>query len=569
MEGGIASTLKNFGEILNAKSINIRVPMYQRDYSWTINQVDELWNDLMSTIEESRDHFMGSIVVEEKEKSPNNWVLIDGQQRIASITLILAAMRDIATEIGDSKRADLINDDYICRTQIKDLSVSPALRLNDHNNALFQEIIEKRDLLVDDKILYVNDQAKKSQSKSNALLAANYSYFCEQIRIKMNTYTEKISLITNLTDCISNRLKIILIIASSEQNAFLIFETLNDRGLALSVADLLKNYLIMKSGSESNQKEIVKVWKEMTAYVKNIDISKFIRHYWISKYSVVREKDLYKAISNRIDRPRDIKDFMNQLLTASWIYGSFEDYNSDLWSDYGKEFKEYLMLLDLFNLNQCYPVLLAAIDVLKTETAAKVSKMLFIISFRYSIICGYGTGNLEATFSRCARHIREKKPNGILDIFNQLKTIYPNNDEFVKNFSEKSIRPEKYARYILRSLNNFISSDTEKKVDPNADNVNLEHILPKKPNEEWKKVFHNTEIESYINRIGNMTLIDSSMNRKMRNSSFNIKSNNYYKKSTIEITRSLSEYSKWGFEEIEERQLELAKLAARVWSIEY
>lgn len=561
----IDSRLMSFGELLTGNN-SYSVPSFQRDYSWTESQVEQLWNDITETLDEGRsEHFIGSVVVNNSKKP--ELMLIDGQQRITTMSILMCVLRNIAKEKGDEQLAQTISNKYLGSLNLRTRKTESKLVLNERNNQFYQEYIVESQT-----ITFLREISKKrTLEKSNKLIVDAYLFLYEKVqeRIKhqANQLSEEIEVLIELEECIRDKLVSILISVADEANSYLIFETLNDRGLDLSVADLLKNYLF--SRASKRLKEVQKKWEQIVS--DKLDLTKFIRHYWLSKYGLVTEKDLYRKISEKLRNSDEIFDFVNNLQEAAEVYSAFENSQSPVWDLYDSNLKKDIDRLNLFKVSQCYSVLLAAKESLTEDLFPKVLRIIVILSFRYNVICKYNPSKLESAYSKLAKYIRENQPKSAKLIFKEIQDFYPSDNDFEKAFLDKSltVSDTKLARYILIEINNYYMENKELVANPNATELNLEHILPQKPSDTWLSAFSKIDPNQYINRLGNMTLLDSSVNRKLGNTSFKDKCTKAFASSQLEITKEILNYDVWGPQQIEERQKKMAKAACKIWSLNY
>jgi uncharacterized protein with ParB-like and HNH nuclease domain len=560
----IDSRLMSFGELLTGNN-SYSVPSFQRDYSWTESQVEQLWNDITETLDEGRsEHFIGSVVVNNSKKP--ELMLIDGQQRVTTMSILMCVLRNIAKEKGDEQLAQTISNKYLGSLNLRNRKTESKLVLNERNNQFYQEYIVEPQT-----INFLREQSKKkSIEKSNKLIVDAYLSLYQKVQERIKTVgakEEEIVVLIELEECIRDRLVSILISVADEANSYLIFETLNDRGLDLSVADLLKNYLF--SRASDRLKEVQRKWEQIIS--DKIDLTKFIRHYWLSRYGLVTEKDLYRKIAEKLRNSSEIFDFVNHLQEAAEIYSAFENSQSSVWDSYDSNLKKDIERLNLFKVSQCYSVLLAAKESLTDELFSKVLRMIVILSFRYNVICKLNPNKLESAYCKTAKYIREHKPKSAKLIFDQLKEFYPSDADFEKVFVDKSFPTSdtKIARYILSEINSHYMGHKELIANPDGTELNLEHILPQKPSDKWLVEFSKTDSNQYIYRLGNMTLLDSSVNRKVGNTSFQDKCAGAFSHSKLDITREILNYSVWGSKEIEERQKKMAKVACQIWRLNY
>jgi Protein of unknown function DUF262/Protein of unknown function (DUF1524) len=560
----IDSRLMSFGELLTGNN-SYSVPSFQRDYSWTEEQVVQLWDDINETLNEKRsEHFIGAVVVNNSKKP--ELMLIDGQQRVATISILMCVLRDIAKEKGDEQLAQTISNKYLGTLNLRTRKTESRLVLNERNNQFYQEnIVEPR------AISFLQDLSKKRNiHKSNKLIIEAYLLLYKRIQDRMQKAGDVVEVLIELEECIRDKLVSILISVADEANSYLIFETLNDRGLDLSVADLLKNYLFSRACDRI--KEVQSKWGEINLLADRFELTKFIRYYWLSKYGSVSEKDLYRRIATELRNSSQVFDFVNQLREAADIYGAFENSQSPVWDSFSSDLKKDIERLSLFKVSQCYSVLLAAKESLPDDWFPKVLRMIVILSFRYNVICGLNPNKLDSVYSKTAQDIREQKLKSVQAIFQQLKEVYPKDRDFERAFAEKSFTASnaKLARYILSEINSNYTDNKELVANPNATELNLEHILPQKPIDKWLTEFSNPDdANQYIYRLGNMTLLDSSVNRKVGNTSFEEKCAKAFSNSKLDITREILNYQVWGPKQIEERQQKMAKAACQIWRLNY
>ena len=542
MSFGMKSELTKIGSLLKGDSF-FSVPIYQRDFSWTDIQTEQLWLDILNTLDTpGSQHFLGAIVVTTKDDSTLD--LIDGQQRLACISILFCVIRDLYKTFNDKKRADVIHNRIIGDVSIENMETRPKITLNEDNNRFYTNYIL-------DECNYEDVERtvhSKDYNSSNRLLGKALLYFKRSIERELNNIKgsndEKIKYLTSLVGCITNQLISILITVQSESDAYLIFETLNDRGLDLSVADLLKNFLFSKLPSRLIDAK--RKWDFILDSLRSSDIKRYVRHYWLSKEGKVRERELYRKISTNIRGEKDAYAFLTDLSESSEIYGALEDPYSSYWSGYDAELRDDLIRLKMYNVVQCYPVLLAAKDKMSDRKFKQILRLVVIFSFRYSVICGLGTGNLETIFAELSRFIRNNNKCKTEDVFYIIEEIYPTDDMFVQSFNSKEIRRDSaLARYILHEINNRMMGTSELIANPDKARLNLEHVLPKQPSDEWIEEIGNGQYNKYIHRLGNMTLIGSKINRKTSNRSFTDKLH-IYKKSRLGINEFIAECNSWG-----------------------
>lgn len=305
----------------------------------------------------------------------------------------------------------------------------------------------------------------------------------------------------------------------------------------------------------------------MTTLISNSngegDIKNFIRHDWISRNGLVREKNLYDEIKNKVKDEITIASYVENLLTSAKIYSSLSNASSDFWKEYSETVRKSLSLFNIANITQVRPLLLSVFSHFSKSEINKTIPMLASWSVRF-LICGSGgSGVLEDNYAQRAKDVFEQKiktARELLDSFD----IVPTDAQFEKDFTSARVAKVPLARWYLSELELEKTKNTEKITNPDTSSVNLEHVLPQNPSPSWDI---DARISGkYINMIGNLALMDAKSNSIIGNSSFEDKKE-LFLSSSFELTREIGNKEKWGVEEIESRQKDLAKLAITRWKI--
>ncbi|MCG7519642.1 DUF262 domain-containing protein [Ruegeria sp. Ofav3-42] len=259
------------------------VPEFQRDFSWESEQVDQLWDDFQAAIlNQNDDYFLGSFVI--NDQNPSNYMIIDGQQRLTTISILICVLRDHAARLGEDDTAKQISTDFLGKFNYQSKDTAPKLTLNTNNRKFYDEYIVNPVGI--EQIRRASNQ--RSLLKTNRLLASCYCNLYDKVQEQLDGHMSLGELVTSITEAMDDTFQVIRIAVKEDRDAYLLFETLNDRGLALSVADLLKNYIFSKSGNRLEQTKAN--WREMVLHLGSIELKRFLRHYWLSEYEVVREK---------------------------------------------------------------------------------------------------------------------------------------------------------------------------------------------------------------------------------------------------------------------------------------
>lgn len=556
MTGIQDSTTNHFGSLIRS-GMKFIIPKFQRDYSWDSEQWDDLWADIETMLNEGTDHYMGYLVLQ--TSNTKSTIIIDGQQRFTTITLIiLSAIKSIqklankGLEVDDNKkRIETLMSTYVGNIDPISLEYDNILILNRNNNAYYKDYIVK-----------LGDLKLRNTSYTEKLMKKCFEWFEQKINGKYSTGREYAQFIETIVE----NLYFTIIKVNDEMNAFRVFETLNARGVQLSSADLLKNYLFSLVDNTSEHPERVNIleekWTKLTTNVRAEKLPDFIRYYWNSKNKTVRSNDLFKVLRNNIKEDRSVFELINDMLAYSDIYMALKNESDDLWNERDKV-QEYVSLLNIFNLKQPISMLMAAYKYLSNEDFERVLCDAIVVSFRYNVICGKNPNDIEKVFNDIAIKISN---NNTYDK-NLLSKIYVNDNEFTVSFINKvfpeNARNNKIIKYILGKYERFKGGLRDVSIVSELDTI--EHIYPQHSNEEW----NDDNLDSLIYRLGNMCLLEKKLNNNIGNKRYAEKVE-VLNQSTFITTNSISsEYPEWVQQSIVDRQKQMAKCAKTIWKITF
>ena len=552
------STTNHFGSLIRSGGKYI-IPKFQRDYSWDMEQWDDLWQDIESMIAEKGEHYMGYLVLQ--TLNGKDCLIIDGQQRFTTITMIiLAAIKSIQGLIDkgieveeNEQRIKTLKDTYIGNVDPVSLEYDNILVLNRNNDGYYKEYIVK-----------LGELRLRNTSYTEKLMKKCFEWYERQLTNKFQSGREYAEFITYIVD----NLYFTIIRVSNEMNAFKVFETLNARGVQLSSADLLKNYLFsLVDNTTSHPDRILTLEEKWSSLTKNIQAEKlpdFIRYYWNSKNKTVRSSDLFKAIRDKIKTDSEVFALINEMMGYSDVYMALRNANDELWHG-NRDIAENIELLNLFNLKQPYSLLMAAYKFLDFGTFGRLLNDVIVIGFRYSVICAKNPNDIERVYNTIAIRISaDKNYSRVL-----LKDIYVDDNEFLPIFNHKSFiensRNNKIVRYILGKYERFKGGSRD--VNFNSETDTVEHILPQNPGEEWGD--NNYEFDSLIYRLGNLCLLEKAYNRDLENKPYSDKKE-VFSQSAFETTKSIPEdYSEWNADAINRRQQQIGNCAKSIWKIDF
>jgi len=559
----IQSGHERIGELLSRQR-KYRVPTHQRDYAWTDDQVSQFWEDIRDAMESDRaEHFLGAIVFRQIEED-KDYEIIDGQQRLATALILLAVLRDIYYENNDDLWKD-IQATYFGRRDRRTREIVSNFIMNSTNDEFFQRFLAN--YASKDKI---SAALKRRQTRpTNKRLLQAYTYLRDRVVSLIGNGLEELNTepLIDLEDFLSKKLTVILVTVSDEADAFMLFETLNERGLELSILDLLKNHLFGKS---RNKIEIVKQkWLEMNTNLDEKTGVRFLRHFWVSKHGRIQAGRLFRDIRDRTGTLSAVVDLADDLSKSSFVYAALSGSSDPLWEDYSEDLRRNIRSLGDLGAIQCYPVLLAAYEKLDSDDFEKTVWIMLVMAIRYSLIGGLRTGALEIRYAELAYKITREEIKRAGAIVRGLRDLYPSDRDFLAKFTSKEVQVAKHSRFLLHELEIEARADgLEPTLDPR--DLNLDHIAPKTQNQHWKDIgdLADTEYEDWVARLGNQVLLDSKINRELGGGPFE-KKRPLYQQSKLLLTKEAGAVDSWSTSEISKRQQRLAELAVKRWRLDF
>src|SRR5665213_945416 len=422
--------LDPIGHALSDKRLS--VPIYQRSYAWSEVHVIDLLQDLASAIDDSEEeYFLGSIVATTGKDDREE--IVDGQQRLATTSILLAALRDFFFADGDTDRASDIERDYLATRDIRTQEKTPKLRLNETDNDFYLKRILSLPGDPDREILPT--KVSHHRIAKAAEIAAKH---VSTLACLGNKPTERL---LELLDFISKRAKVIWVRVPDHANAFTIFETLNDRGLELAISDLLKNYLFLTA--ENRLAEVQAQWVAMIATLEAVEneavVVGFIRHLWSSTHGATRERELYASIKKSINSKQGAVDFAKQLAAGAKLYAAMLNPDHDLWKKYGATARGHMGTISLLQMIQIRPLLLAVLDKFAVAEVRKTLKLMISWGTRFLITGGHGAGTLEKQYSDRAQEVRKGKITTTKALAAAMVGVVPTDKVFEMAFSNTSV----------------------------------------------------------------------------------------------------------------------------------
>lgn len=532
------------------------IPVYQRIYSWEIEECKRLWFDIVDMQKKNKNgHFVGSIVSITENDSPSDmskFTIIDGQQRITTLMLLLLALRDYAFIHREEKSINWkkINNSFL-KNPDEDDDSQYKLLLTETDKDILISLIEKRP--IDENL--------------NSRLISNYNYFFSNIKnmdLSLQDIYEAIG-----------KLQIVNInLDRTSDEPQVIFESLNSTGKELSESDLIRNFVLMGLDNKQ-QKDIYKnIWRPMEQLFRyekqTLLMDRFFRDYLTMKLSRIPKLDKiyeeFKMYNNNCEFST-LEDLCKDLYMYARYYTNMifeQGTNKNLINLY-KEIK-YLKM------EVAFPFLLKIHydferNLINEDELVSIIKLCISYVFRRNI-CDIPTNSLNKTFATLKNEINVDDYINSIKAFFILKDdykIFPNDEKFSSALKVKDIYHMRIRNYILSSLENF-----NNKAPINIENYTIEHIMPQTKNlsNVWKKELgknYETVQKKYLHTIGNLTL--TAYNSEMSNKSFSEKMemNGGFKESALRLNSYVVKQNEWNEKIIKERASILVEKALLIW----
>lgn len=542
-------------ELLNGKYQYI-VPVYQRRYSWLKDkQCERLWKDIVKMEQhEKKHHFVGAIVNISESNMPmgiHKYLVIDGQQRITTLTILMIALRDYIK-------------DNPCE-EVDEETLTYFLLKNDH-----QKGEDKYKLILSDSdkeiLIKLIDNAPLNETQKQSNLYINYIYFKESIS------TGELSPIQIYNSIAKLQIVSITLNSADGDDPQLIFESLNSTGMDLSQSDLIRNFILMGLSNEKQNEVYKDYWRPMEDTFSNENRSEimdnFFRDYLTLKTTQIPKKEtVYEEFKN-YDTNSGFDLATEQAADILFYAKCYNDISRNNSSD--KELNQLFSDVTQIRMEVAYPFLMKVYGDYKNNIITK-NELREIVSITISYvlrraICGIPTNSLNKTFATMRNSIvKDDYLNSLKYAFLQLDSykVFPTDMEFTDELSRKDLYRMRIASYILVKIENF-----NNKEPISFDGFTIEHIMPqnKNLNKEWQDALgvNWEEIhEKWLHRLGNLTL--TKYNPEMSDKPFTDKLPVFKKSATHNLNSFVIEQKTWNKDLMKKRSDELIKYALEVW----
>jgi hypothetical protein len=534
------------GEVYIKPKNNFRIPRFQRQYTWEEKQITEFWE----TINSELPVFLGTVIFNVKESDKNIIEIIDGQQRYLTIQILGAVIRDILINKGINEKvqdyknkADGFNKIFLgTQDDFDQNKFHNFLIPGDSIRVFFEKHIQNNPPTLITEKLSVTKGSEEEKVKKAYLKFQNII----EIETKSLNFEETFFWLKRLVDNRLSKHFFVKIEIDDENLAYEIFESVNAKGIDLSVADLIKNQ-IFKNVVGSDDKYIDSAKEKWAQLLENLDctdfsLKDFLSYYWSSRYEYISDKKLYSEIKDKFKTSKkDWSSFLDSLVANSnylniILKGGFEDILDFFEKDRNEAIKVYNSLRVLRN-TKAKTWIILYLCLFRNQDTNNPKRIKSKLSNRWQIIEKFtflyfqilslpGNWYFSQICDFCEKieeKIQKNKPNEVLnlftsDLYNNFKSKIPSSysDDFIEGFKNIEYKDDQSSRIIIR----YVLNEIEEKIGGNQtegydeEKVSIEHILPRDC-KNWKVTKKDTK--PYVNTLGNLTLISKKLNGKLEN----------------------------------------------------
>jgi hypothetical protein len=538
-----------------------KIPRFQRPYSWDKGNIEDFWTDVV--VSDTRGHFIGSMVFY-IGSSPQDVFVVDGQQRLTTITIFLAALRDTFTDVGETSLAKGIQG-FIER---QDLDAQNRFTLlTETSYPYFQENIQKHGAA---ELELTPSEEEKGIQSAYDFARKGFAEIVEATRASASGPQAQKRAIKKRLESLRGALlllNVIVIQLDKEDDAYLVFETLNTRGKDLEPKDLIKNLLsklLPAKSADVDQTKLKwnKVIQSISESAANLDASTYLHHHWLSHHDYTPERTLFDRVKAHLKKS-NAAAFLNAIVADVEIYRWIFEPENFSWSKEEEALKRSLVALSIFKVRQPTPLVLAVLRTYKAnqislkqarETLAAIERFHFM----YTAVAGQSSsGGVSKMYAAAARDLSsapdaQKRAKHLQDFKAKLLKRLPDEQTFSAGFAELSYsqsdsRDRPLIRYILGKLD----ADQRNDVSIDYSKMTIEHIAPQNPPA-------GSPVVSRTGSIGNLILVAEGLNGTLKNKPFKEK-RDIMIQAGIPVGPHIKNATSWGDSEIDARTKAMAE----------
>jgi hypothetical protein len=548
----------------------LMVPPNQRSYAWEDEHIKTLFEDLSVALNNNNQtYFLGTVVL--TQGSEDRLEVADGQQRLATTSILIAAIRDYLEALGPAERkaAEKYTSEYLLIYDEMSGEHTPKLQMNYEDNDFFVThiLISAKDAI---RPKFESTVPSHARLHTAAKLAKEH---VENIVAQFSKPADKAKALYNWIKFLRESAMVIGIRVPDHINAYTMFETLNDRGLRASQTDILKNFLFGKA--QDRLKEVQNKWSSMAATIETVGdeslLLTYLRHHWTLGHGYTPERELASLVKD------EVSGRAQAVAMATGLDDHAADYAGQLapleymgWPSIDKQTRAHIFIISrILSIEQIQPLLLAVLRKFEPAQVRQATRLFLDWSVRFLVAGSGGGGPLDRAYGQLTKDVMDGNAKTVTDLRKRVSAgILRTDAEFRQAFSKGRVSKTNLARYYLRALELCRKGEQHPELGGILDDTihfNVDHILPQSASKDWK-LAEQTALQ-FRKRLGNMVLLNPDVNVKIAGSGFAEKKK-AFAKSPLLLTQDVSTYSLWGPTEIDHRQESLAELAVKVWPAE-
>jgi len=544
-----------------------RIPRFQRPYSWTRENIQEFWDDIVKDAPEN--YFIGSMVV--FKAGSQRYGVVDGQQRLTTITILLAVIRNRLQKLGFSDLAQGIQN----LIERKNIDNKPEFILStetsypffqDHILKFGQPEVEVKEMREEENLRSAFDLLNSLAGGVVESIQGDSSIKDDQ---KKKLFEERLTSIRNAV----LDLKVILVKLDEEEDAYIIFETLNTRGKDLSLGDLVKNHLTkhlkVKSVSIDQPKKLLEILEGSSA---GLEVDAFIHHFWLSRYDYLAAKRLFKVLKRKVGKT-EAKEFLDALLADASLYRGVHEMSFWKWSKEERRIVAWLGALRLFRVQQQTPCVLSLMRCFKEKKLKKAhfeDAVVAIEKFHFlftAVTSQRSSGGISEMYASLGRRLFEAKDTqAAVSVVNEIKTKLRERVPVIEEvkalfpsiiYTENQTKQRNLVKYVLAGFQRH----SLKSVAIDFDAMTIEHLAPQ------SMIGTGAFSEEIVGQLGNLILVPLPLNTKLDDKPFKEKKK-ILEAAEVRLPTEFATLSDLTAEAIQRRTANLAEEAyGQVWKI--
>lgn len=516
----IKSVDNTIGDLLT--SGYYRIPRFQRPYSWDAENITDFWDDVVR--DNPDDYFIGSMVVFEERSQ--HFGVVDGQQRLTTITLLLCAMREAMAERGFADFAEGLHG----LVERKNIENRLEYIVNTETSSpFFQEYILKRGKPdVEARVYEEEANLRRAHEQLRGFVVDVISATEKDPSVKAAEREQRVlERMGAIRDALL-RLKVILVKVTDEDDAYMIFETLNTRGKDLGLADLVKNHVMRHLKPRGASVDAPRLnWESILETIEgapgDLDTDSFLQHYWLSKYDHLAAKKVFRQIKKTMNTREKTEAFLDDLVHNAKLYRGIHETQFGGWTKQERRIQEALDALQLFRVQQQTPCALALVRCYRDGTMKKKQLEDALVALeRFHFLFTAATsqrssGGISGMYSSLARKLSnagspQKAQEVIAELKVKLRERIPSASEVEALFpgivyTDRVSKQRQLVRYMLATMARAEDSLSQ----CSFDNMTIEHIIPQ------SSIGQGDLTDAIVGQLGNLILVTEKLNSKLAN----------------------------------------------------